>query len=53
MERIEKTLLTLSSEKGPKTYSKSRALLTAICDLDFIFGLCELKVILSNANSLC
>ena len=30
-----------------------RALLTAICDLEFVFGLCVLKVILSNTNSLC
>ena len=53
MERIVKALLTLSSDKDPKTYSESRALLTAICDLEFIFGLCVLKVILSNTNSLC
>ena len=53
MERIVKALLTLSSDKDPKTYSESRALLTVICDLEFIFGLCVLKVILSNTNSLC
>ena len=53
MERIVKALLTLSSDKDPKTYSESRALLTAICDLEFVFGLCVLKVILSNTNSLC
>ena len=53
MERIVKALLTLSSDKDPKTYSESRALLTAICDLEFIYGLCVLKVILSNTNSLC
>ena len=46
-------LLTLSSDKDPKTYSESRALLTAICDLEFIFGLCVLKLILRNTNSLC
>jgi len=27
--------------------------LTAICDWEFIFGLCLLKVILSNTSSLC
>ena len=43
----------MSSDKDPKTYSESRALLTAICDLEFIFGLFVLKVILSNTNSLC
>ena len=53
MERIVKALLTLSADKDPKTYSESRALLTAICDLEFIFGLCLLKVILSNTSSLC
>ena len=53
MERIVKALLTLSSDKDLKTYSESRALLTAICDLEFIFGLYVLKVILSNTNSLC
>ena len=53
MERIVKALLTLSSDKDPKTYSESRALLTAICDLEFVFGLRVLKVILSNTNSLC
>ena len=53
MERIVKALLTLSSDKDLKTYSESRALLTAICDLEFVFGLCVLKVILSNTNSLC
>ena len=53
MERIVKALLTMSSDKDPKTYSESRALLTAICDLEFISGLCVLKVILSNTNSLC
>ena len=42
-----------SSDKDPKTYSESRALLTAICDWEFIFGLCVQKVILSNTNSLC
>ena len=53
VERIVKVLLTLSSGKDPKTYSESRVLLTAICDLEFIFGLCVLKIILSNTNSLC
>ena len=53
MERIVKALLTLSSQEDPNTCSESRALLTSICDLDFIFGVCELKVILSHTNSLC
>ena len=41
----------LSSDKDPETYSESRALLTAIRDLESIFGLCVLKIILSNTNS--
>ena len=39
MERFVMSLLTLFSDKDPKTYSERRALLTAICDLEFIFGL--------------
>ena len=53
IEQGLKTLLTLSSGKDPKTYSERRALLTGICDWEFIFGLCLLKVILSNTSSLC
>lgn len=48
-----KSSLKLSSDNDPKTYSDSRALLTVICDMDFIIGLCMLKVILSNTHSLC
>ena len=40
MERIVKALLGLSADKDPKTYSESRTLLTAICNMEFIFGLC-------------
>ena len=32
----------------PKTYSDSKALLNAICDFEFVLGLCILKVILSD-----
>ena len=39
--------------KDSKTYHESRALMTVICDLEFIFGLCVLKVIPSNNSSLC
>ena len=39
--------------KDPKTYFGSRALMADICDLEFIFGVCVLKVILSNNSSLC
>ena len=52
VKAIVKTLLTLSADKDPKTFSESRALLTAIRDWEFIFGLCLLKVILSNTSSL-
>ena len=50
MERVVKALITLSSDKDPKTYSGSRALLTAIFNLEFIFGICAPRVILSNTN---
>ena len=53
MERIVKALLGLSADKDPKTYYESRTLLTAICNMEFTFGLCVLKVILSNTNNLC
>ena len=33
--------------------SERKALLTAICNLEFIFGLCVLKVIMSNTKILC
>ena len=52
IERIVKALIQLVDDKYPKTYSESRALLTANCDFGFILGLCVLKVILSNTNSL-
>ena len=52
MERIVIALLTLFSDKDPKAYSKRRASLTAICNLEFIFGLCVLTVILNNTTSL-
>ena len=47
MEHIVKALLGLFAEKDPKTYSESRTLLTAICNMEFIFGLCVLT------NNLC
>lgn len=53
MERIVKALITLTSDRDPKTYAESRALLNAVCDFEFIFGLCLLKIILSNTNALC
>ena len=49
---IVKALLGLSADKDLKTYSESRTLLTAICNMEFIFGLCVLKVILSNTSNL-
>jgi len=52
LERIVKTLIELSDFKDSKTYSDARALLTAIADFKFIFGLCLLKPILSNTSSL-
>ena len=42
----------LTDDHDPKTYTGSTALLTAICDFDFLFGLVALKTIPSNTNSL-
>ncbi|XP_071826952.1 zinc finger MYM-type protein 1-like [Apostichopus japonicus] len=52
MTRIIKALLTLSEDRDPKTYSDSRALLNAVCDFEFVFGLYVFKLILSNTSSL-
>ncbi|XP_066947160.1 zinc finger MYM-type protein 1-like [Macrobrachium rosenbergii] len=52
IEIIVKALIQLADDKDPKTYSDSRALLSEICDFEFILGLCILKVILLNTNSL-
>lgn len=52
MQKIIKALLILAKDKDPKTYTDSTALLNAICDFEFVFGLLLLKVILSNTNSL-
>ena len=52
LERIVKSLLTLSNDKDSKTYSDARSLLTAISAFQFVFGLCLLKVILSNTSNL-
>ena len=52
LERIIKALLILKDDNNVKTYTDSRNLLIGICDFDFIIGLCILKIILSNTNSL-
>ncbi|XP_028407182.1 zinc finger MYM-type protein 1-like [Dendronephthya gigantea] len=52
IERIVKALIKLANDKDAKTYSDSRALLNAICDFEFVLGLCILKVILSNTSAM-
>lgn len=52
MPRIIACLLKLTEERDSKTYSDSCALLNAICDFNFVFGLCLLKIILSMTSSL-
>ena len=42
----------LTDDHDPKTYTGSTALLTVMCDFDFLFGLVALKTIPSNTNSL-
>jgi len=45
-------LIVFLNDNHPRTYTESRALLNSICDLQFVFGLLLLKVILSNTNGL-
>ena len=52
MPKIVKALLILADNNDPKTYAGSTALLNAICDFQFVFGLLLLKVILLNTSSL-
>lgn len=52
LERIVKALCILADSRDAKTYTDSRSLLRAICDFEFVFGLCLLKVILSSTSSL-
>jgi len=50
--RIVKALFQLTESRDVKTSSESKALLIAVCNFDFALGLCVLKLILSNINSL-
>ena len=52
LPRIIFVLLLLQNERDAKTYSESSALLNAVCDFDFVFGISLLKVILSMTSSL-
>jgi hypothetical protein len=52
MSKIIKALVTFANDKGKKTYTDSRALMNAICDFEFVFGVILLKIILLNTNSL-
>ena len=52
MSKIVKALLILANDKDKKTYTDSRALVNAVCDFEFVFGLIVLKMILLNRNSL-
>ena len=52
MPKIIKALLILTKDKDTKMYMDSVAILNAICDFEFVFGLILLKVILSNTSSL-
>lgn len=47
-----KALLVLSTDRDTKTCSESRSLLHGICDFQFVFSLCALKIIYSNTSSL-
>ena len=50
MGKIIRALLIFSSDKDKKTYMVSRALINAVCDFEFVFGLILLKMILLNTN---
>jgi hypothetical protein len=52
MRKIVRALLIFARDKDKKTYTDSRALMNAICDFEFVFGLILLKMILLNTNSL-
>ena len=52
LDSIKDMLLLLSNDKTPRVYHHSRSLLTAVCDLEFIFELHLLKVILLSTDAL-
>jgi len=52
LPRIVKALLEMANDRDAKIYTESSALLNAICDFEFVFGLVLLKIILSTTNSL-
>jgi hypothetical protein len=52
LPRIIATLLKLNQERDTKTYVDSSALLNAVSDFKFVFGVSVLKVILSMTASL-
>ena len=52
MGKIIRALLIYSSDKDKKTYKDSRALINAVSDFEFVFGLILLKMILLNTNGL-
>ncbi len=52
MSKIIKALFIFAYDKDKKTYTDSRALMNAICDFEFVFGVILLKMILLNTNSL-
>lgn len=51
LERIVGCLLQLSKDKDSLTYTDSRSLLASVLDMEFIFGLCVLRVILMNTSN--
>lgn len=52
LDSIKDMLLLLSNDKTPRVYHHSRSLFTAVCDLEFIFELHYLKVILLSTDAL-
>ena len=52
IKRIVACLLKLYEDDDPKTSHEAKSLLVAVSDFEFLLGLCTLKVILLNTNSL-
>ena len=52
LDRIVKALLLLSKSDEPNTSTESSSVLKSVCTFEFVLGVCILKLILSNTNSL-
>ena len=51
LEHFVKCLMKLSEDKDANKYMEARSLLTAICNFEFLFGLCVLRITLMNTSN--